>query len=80
MARAIEPGTISRVTFIHEYLGKRYEECPMCKKRTLSKRFLWIGMMTRHKLNICETCAYREEFGSKNKHKMKKEKALENTN
>jgi ribosome-binding protein aMBF1 (putative translation factor) len=65
------------VSHIHKHLGKRHDTCPMCKKSALSERFLWIGMITGHELEVCVECAYKEEFGNKFWRKKKKEKALE---
>ena len=57
---------------------KKLTSCPMCGKTELSKRFKWIGMISKRELSdVCEKCIYKDKFGNKHWRKAFKEKELE---
>ncbi len=51
--------------------------CEMCKKTSRKNKFLWRSWFNDRKLIICRDCAYREQFGTKNMNKAKKDGILE---
>ena len=58
---------------------REYGKCEMCGKTLYSLWFLWVGMLTETEVRVCRDCAYKEEYGSKNANKNKKNKVLEKT-
>ena len=64
---------------MEKWLVKTYLECPMCGKQELSKRFKWVGIISKKVLEgVCEKCMYKDKFGNKHWRKALKEKKLEN--
>ena len=54
-------------------------KCEMCSKDFIKKpRYRWTGIITKQELHICRGCAYRENYGTKNRSKAKKEKWIGN--
>ncbi|MAG26280.1 hypothetical protein CMI47_12075 [Candidatus Pacearchaeota archaeon] len=52
-------------------------ECYMCKSYTKKNKFLWKSWFTGDEITICRDCAYKEQFGTKNMKKAKKDRVLE---
>ena len=68
--------SIRRISLLEEKPIKVYE-CQMCKGKSRKNKFLWKSWFGDSELVICRDCAYREQFGTKNIAKAKKERILE---
>ena len=52
--------------------------CEMCGTYKMKAQFyIWRGMLTQDKMEICHLCAMREEFGSKYKQNKRYQRWIE---
>ena len=68
--------SVQRISLLEEKPMQVYE-CQMCKERTRKNKFLWKSWFGDSELVICRECAYKEQFGTRNMKKAKKERILE---
>ena len=57
-----------------------FYKCQMCGKISRKNKFSWKSWFTGDEIIICRECAYKEQFGTKNMKKAKKENRLEEKN
>ena len=67
---------VPKISLLEEKPTTLYK-CQMCLSVTKKNKFLWRSWFLNNEKTICRDCAYREQFGTKNMKKAKKDRILE---